>query len=77
MKEKKAEIEDDQLSKMLSTNTKYLSSVLNKGFDVNFTSFVNSYRIEKAKEFLLDVELKNYTKAKKYLNEGLDISLQL
>jgi len=65
MKEEEPFLNDEltiyQLSKMLNTNTKYLSSLLNKDFNMNFTSFINSYRIEKSKELLSNNETKKYT----------------
>jgi len=50
-----------QLAKMLGTNTKYLSSLLNNDFNMSFTAFINSYRIDKSKELLLSLEIKHYT----------------
>lgn len=50
-----------QLAKMIGTNTKYLSSILNNDLKMSFTSFVNSYRINRSKELLLKPEMKHYT----------------
>lgn len=50
-----------QLAKMLGTNSSYLSVLLNKDFEMNFTSFINSYRIEKSKEILKSPTYNNYT----------------
>lgn len=50
-----------QLAKQLDTNSKYLSKVLNTEFQKNFVSFINQYRIETAKEFLIDKEYQLFT----------------
>ncbi len=49
------------LAKELKTNTKYLSYVINLVHGVNFSTFVNSYRIDEAKQLLLQKETANYT----------------
>ena len=50
-----------QLAKQLDTNSKYLSKILNTEFEKNFVSFINHYRIEAAKLFLLDEEYRLFT----------------
>ena len=50
-----------QLSNRLETNNKYLSTLINQEFEMNFVSFVNSYRIEEAKKMLLDPDKENLT----------------
>jgi AraC-like DNA-binding protein len=47
------------LAKMLSTNSKYLSQVINVEFGKSFVHFINEYRIEDAKKILLSEN--NYT----------------
>lgn len=42
------------LSEEMQLTTHQLSYIINKGFNQNFFQFINSYRIEKAKELLLD-----------------------
>ena len=42
------------LANEIGTNTRYLSAVVNVRFHMNFTSFVNSYRINDAKSILVD-----------------------
>jgi AraC-like DNA-binding protein len=50
-----------ELSNRLKTNNKYLSTLINQEFEMNFVSFVNSYRIEEAKKLLLDPDKENLT----------------
>ncbi len=49
------------LSLELKTNTKYLSYVINNVFDKNFSSFINEYRIEDAKNLFLENAHSTYT----------------
>ena len=42
------------LAKQLQTNTKYLSQVINQHFQNNFTTFINTYRIQEFKQKLLN-----------------------
>lgn len=44
----------DDLAEMLSTNSKYLSYLINKEFKCSVTHFINSYRIEAAKKMIKD-----------------------
>lgn len=50
-----------KLSQLVGTNSKYLSYLINQEFDSNFSSFVNSYRIEHAKKLLRDPDNDIYT----------------
>jgi AraC-like DNA-binding protein len=43
-----------QLAQDLGTNTRYISAIMITRFHMNFTSFVNSYRINDAKSILVD-----------------------
>ena len=43
-----------QLAKELGTNTRYISAVVNVKFHMNYTSFVNKFRIEEAMTLLVD-----------------------
>ena len=43
-----------KLAKTLSVHPHHLSQVINEHFNQSFSSFINSYRIEKAKELLSD-----------------------
>ena len=43
-----------QLAEDLGTNTRYISAVVNVRFHMNYTSFVNKFRIEEAKALLVD-----------------------
>ena len=49
------------LAKELSTNSKYLSQLINSEFDKSFVVFVNEYRVNEAKELLLNQENHNLT----------------
>ena len=44
------------VSKLLGTNRTYLSNYINKHYDVNFSVFVNSFRVENAKKLLEENE---------------------
>lgn len=48
-------------TKLIGSNSKYTSYVLNTEFKQNFSSFINSYRIEKAKKILVAEDYKKYT----------------
>ena len=43
-----------RLAEDLGTNTRYVSAVVNVRFHMNYTSFVNKYRIEEAMSILVD-----------------------
>ena len=43
-----------QLAEDLGTNTRYISAVVNVRFHMNYTSFINKYRIEEAMSILVD-----------------------
>ena len=43
-----------RLAEDLGTNTRYVSAVVNVKFHMNYTSFVNKYRIEEAMSLLVD-----------------------
>ena len=44
----------DYSAKDLGTNTRYISAVVNVRFHMNYTSFVNKYRIDEAMTILVD-----------------------
>lgn len=48
-----------QLAVDLGTNTRYISAVVNVRFHMNYTSFVNKYRIEEAMSILVDKRYQN------------------
>ena len=50
-----------KLAEDLGTNTRYISAVVNVRFHMNYTSFVNKFRIEEAMALLVD---KRYQKLK-------------
>ena len=43
-----------RLAEDLGTNTRYISAVVNVKFHMNYTSFINKYRIEEAMSILVD-----------------------
>lgn len=43
-----------KLAEELGTNTRYISAVVNVKFHMNYTSFVNKYRVEEAMTILAD-----------------------
>lgn len=52
----------DRLAELVGSNSKYVSQVINDSFKKNYNAFVNSYRIQMARERLIDVEkYGNYT----------------
>ena len=44
-----------RLAEDLGTNTRYVSAVVNVRFHMNYTSFINKYRIEEAMSILVDI----------------------
>ena len=48
-----------KLAEALGTNTRYISAVVNVKFHMNYTSFVNKYRIEEAMSILVDKRYQN------------------
>ncbi|MBO4316309.1 MAG: AraC family transcriptional regulator [Prevotella sp.] len=55
--QKKYKIKDysaKQLAMDLGTNTRYISAVVNVRFHMNYTSFINNYRVEEAMSLLTD-----------------------
>lgn len=48
-----------QLAEDLHTNTRYISAVVNVRFHMNYTSFVNKYRIQEAMTMLADRRFKD------------------
>ncbi len=51
----------DSLAKELSISSSYLSQIVNKYYSKNLNSYLNSLRIEYAKELLVDPKYKHYT----------------
>ncbi len=49
------------LAQQLNTNTKYLSYLINKEFDQNFNSYINTHRIEEAKLIFSGPDSQKYT----------------
>ena len=48
-----------RLAEELGTNTRYISAVVNVRFHMNYTSFINKYRIEEAMALLSDKRYKD------------------
>jgi YesN/AraC family two-component response regulator len=49
-----------KLAEDLGTNTRYISAVVNVRFHMNYTSFVNKYRIDEAMTMLVDKRYQDY-----------------
>lgn len=49
------------LAEELGTNTRYISAVVNVKFHMNYTSFINKYRVEEAMTLLADRRFAKYT----------------
>lgn len=45
----------------LKTNRTYVSNLINEDFKMNFSDFVNKYRVEEAKELMRGIDQKTYT----------------
>ena len=45
-----------KLAEDLGTNTRYISAVVNVQFHMNYTSFVNKFRIEEAMTLMVDTD---------------------
>jgi len=56
-----ADLKIVDLAQMLNTNRTYVSNVINNELSSSFNKFVNQYRIQKAKEIILEDKQKNYT----------------
>jgi tetratricopeptide (TPR) repeat protein len=50
-----------ETAKKLDTNTSYLSRMINEHYQVNFSAFLNRYRIEEAKKMILDDKYNNFS----------------
>ncbi|OYT15459.1 MAG: hypothetical protein B7C24_13005 [Bacteroidetes bacterium 4572_77] len=51
----------NELAKKIDSNNTYISYTINKNFEMNFSNFVNQYRVKKARILLSSQEYKNYT----------------
>lgn len=51
----------NSLSKTVGISSKVLSKIINEFEQKKFTDFINRYRIEKAKELILDEKMKHFT----------------
>ena len=49
-----------RLAEDLGTNTRYISAVVNVRFHMNYTSFVNKYRIDEAMSILVDKRYQDF-----------------
>ncbi|MGA2822820.1 MAG: helix-turn-helix domain-containing protein [Bacteroidales bacterium] len=50
-----------ETARQLDTNTAYLSRLINDHYQVNFSVFLNMYRIEEAKKMILDDQFNNFS----------------
>jgi len=50
-----------KLAEAVGTNTRYISAVVNVKFHMNYTSFVNQFRIEEAMSILVDKRYRDLT----------------
>lgn len=57
----KADLKIADLAAEFNTNSKYLSQVINKKYQVNFTQLVNSYRVEMVKTRMKDPKFDHLT----------------
>jgi len=53
---KKEKLTLTELSKQLNTNPKYLSQAINHSLNLGFVDFINNYRVEEAKQQMLDAK---------------------
>ncbi len=51
----------EEFAKQVGIHYREVSAIINKHFDTNFFEFVNSYRVNKAKQMLLDPKFANTT----------------
>ena len=58
VKEKKVYLNENftlaEAAKMMNTNTSYLSRLINEHYRVNFSAFINRFRVEEAKRMIFD-----------------------
>lgn len=57
----KSDLTLQKLAAMLEISTHHLSQIINERLNQNFFDFINSYRIEDAKQKLLSQDFRNYT----------------
>jgi AraC-like DNA-binding protein len=58
---KKSDLRITSVSDSLKTNRTYISRLINDEFNINFNEFVNKYRIEEAKQLLVNKDNKLFT----------------
>jgi len=58
---KNSDLKIVDLARMLHTNRTYISNVINNELSCSFNTFVNQYRIQKAKELIIADSSNNYT----------------
>jgi len=51
----------ENVADALHTNSKYLSQVINENYNNNFYTYINTHRINDAKEMLLSDKYENYS----------------
>ena len=50
-----------ETARQLSTNTSYLSRLINEHYQVNFSAFLNRFRIQEAQKMILDDKFNNFS----------------
>jgi tetratricopeptide (TPR) repeat protein len=50
-----------ETARLLCSNTAYLSKLINEHYEVNFSAFINRYRIEEAKRMILNDHFNNFS----------------
>jgi len=51
----------NMLAKMVNSNTRYVSQIINDTYDKNFRTFINEYRVKEARKRLMDEKYVNNT----------------
>ncbi len=51
----------NMLAKMVNSNTKYVSQIINETYDKNFRTYINEYRVKEARKRLMEEKYGNYT----------------
>ncbi len=62
----------EEFAKQVGIHYREVSAIINKHFDTNFFEFVNSYRVNKAKEMLLDPKFSDTTILEILLESGFN-----
>lgn len=55
------DLSESKLTKLLDSNTSYISSIINNRFGMSFKTLLNKYRIDEARQLLVSDEYSNYS----------------